>query len=55
MSKGLGKKILIVGTSASGKSTFARKLAAKTKLPLIHIDSIMWQPGWDYIGDTEAI
>ncbi|MDB5245600.1 MAG: topology modulation protein [Parcubacteria group bacterium] len=47
----LGKKIVIVGVSAAGKSTFARKLTAITKLPLIFMDSIMWNPGWDYIGD----
>lgn len=44
-------KIVIIGASASGKSTFARKLAAKTDLPLIHMDSIMWKPGWKYVGD----
>ena len=47
----LGKKIVVVGVSASGKSTFSRKLAEKTKLPVIHMDSIMWKPGWEYIGD----
>lgn len=44
-------KIVVVGVSASGKSTFARKLAKKTGLPLTHMDKIMWQPGWDYVGD----
>lgn len=50
----LGKKILIVGVSASGKSTFARKLAEKTKLPLVLVDAIMWKPNWEYIGDAET-
>ena len=48
------KKIVVVGVSASGKSIFSRKLAAKTKLPLTLIDSIMWNPGWNYIGDEET-
>ncbi len=47
----LGKRIVIVGVSASGKSTFARKLREKTGLPLILMDSIMWKPGWEYVGD----
>lgn len=51
----LGKKIVIVGVSASGKSTFSRKLAEKIKLPLIFMDSIMWNPGWQYIGDEETV
>ncbi len=51
----LGKRIAVVGVSASGKSTFARKLAAKTSLPLTHIDAVMWKPGWEYIGDEETV
>lgn len=46
----LGKRIAIVGISASGKTTYTRKLAEKLKLPVIFMDAIMWNPGWDYIG-----
>lgn len=49
------KRIVIVGVSASGKSTFARKLATRIKLPVIFMDSIMWNPGWNYIGDEETV
>ena len=51
----LGTKIVVLGVSASGKSTFARSLATKIQLPLIHIDEIMWNPGWQYIGDEETV
>ncbi len=51
--RNLGKKIVVVGVTAAGKTTFARKLAAKTNLPLICIDALMWQPGWKYIGEEE--
>ena len=51
----LGKRIAVVGVSASGKSTFARKLAVKTGLPLTHVDAVMWKPGWDYIGDDATV
>jgi len=50
----LGKRIVIVGVSASGKSVFSRKLATKTHLPLIFVDAIMWKPHWEYIGDEET-
>ncbi len=51
----LGRKIVIVGISAVGKSTFARELAVKTKLPLVHTDAFMWKPGWNYIGDDATV
>ncbi len=51
----LGNKIVVVGVSASGKSTFTKKLASKTNLPVTFMDAIMWKPGWVYIGDEETI
>ena len=51
----LGDKIVIVGVSASGKSTFARELGKKMHLPITFMDSIMWKSGWVYIGDTETV
>ncbi len=40
------RRILVVGIPGAGKSTFARALAARTGLPLIHLDQEFWQPGW---------
>jgi len=48
-------KIVILGVSASGKSTFARKLSAKLGIPLTHIDELMWKPNWEYVGDAETV
>lgn len=50
-----GNKIVVLGVSASGKSTFARKLSERLTLPLIHIDELMWKPGWKYVGDEEIV
>lgn len=47
----LGKRILVVGVSASGKATFSKKLAEKIGIHLILMDAIMWKAGWNYIGD----
>ena len=41
-----GKRIMIIGSPGSGKSTFARKLAEITSLPLIHLDMHYWKDGW---------
>ncbi len=38
------KKILVVGCPGGGKSTFARALAARTGLPLVHLDLLNWLP-----------
>ena len=51
MDRKLGTKILVVGVSASGKSLFSRKLSEKVNIPVTHMDAIMWQPGWKYVGD----
>ncbi|TQR21518.1 adenylate kinase [Psychrobacillus vulpis] len=40
------KRVLIIGSSGAGKSTFSTKLAEKWKLPLIHLDALFWNEGW---------
>jgi adenylate kinase family enzyme len=40
------KRVVVIGCSGSGKSTFARRLGALTGLPVTHIDHLFWQPGW---------
>ena len=42
----LGKRIMVIGSSGSGKSTMAKRLGERTGLPVIHMDAIYWQPGW---------
>ena len=36
------KKVIVIGCPGSGKSTFARKLAEKTGLPLHYLDMMYW-------------
>lgn len=54
MESKIGNKIVILGVSASGKTSFARKLGEKTGLPVTYMDEVMWRPGWKYIGDEET-
>ena len=42
----MGRRVLVTGLAGSGKSTFSRSLAARTGLPLIHLDLHFWKPGW---------
>ncbi|MDX2202795.1 MAG: topology modulation protein [Hyphomicrobiaceae bacterium] len=40
------QRVLVIGISGAGKSTLSRALAARTGLPLIHLDKEYWRPGW---------
>ena len=51
----VNKKIIIVGCCGSGKSTFAKKLAQKTDLPLYHLDNIYWLPDASHLERSEFI
>lgn len=41
------KKVVVIGSGGSGKSTFARRLGAITGLEVIHLDRIFWRPNWE--------
>ena len=40
------QRVVVIGSSGAGKSTFARRLGAATGFPVTHIDQLFWQPGW---------
>lgn len=40
------KRIMIIGSGGSGKSTFSSKLSEALGLPLYHLDAYYWKPGW---------
>lgn len=46
------KRINIVGTSASGKTTFSRQLANKLNLAYIELDDLFWQDDWEASSDA---
>ena len=40
------QRVLVMGSSGSGKSTFAQRLSAMTGIPTVSIDALFWKPGW---------
>lgn len=46
-------RINIVGTSGSGKSTFARKLSVALQLPYVEMDKVFWRPHWEMPNDED--
>ena len=40
------QKIIVIGSSGAGKSTFATRLHEVTGIELIHLDQIHWRPNW---------
>ena len=48
------KRVAIVGSPGSGKSTFARQLASNTDLPVIHLDYYHHLKQFDYYNNKTA-
>ena len=40
------RRVLVIGSPGAGKSTFARALAGRIGLPLVHLDVEYHLPGW---------
>jgi len=47
------KRILVVGSSGAGKSTFSKRLHEKLGHELVHLDQYYWKPGWVKPGESE--
>ncbi|MFK8138784.1 MAG: AAA family ATPase [Bdellovibrionales bacterium] len=46
-------KIIVIGTTGSGKTTLAKEISTKLKLPHIQLDSLFWKPNWEEASDQE--
>lgn len=56
-------RVVVIGSSGSGKTTFARKLAQACDLQHVELDALNWGPGWtdrsraepeQFVADVDA-
>ncbi len=47
------RRVSVVGSSGSGKTTFGARLAARLRVPHIELDAIWWGPNWTHL-DAET-
>lgn len=40
------KRIVVIGTTSSGKSTLAERIAKRFNLSFIELDALHWEPNW---------
>ena len=48
----LGPRVVVVGTSGSGKTTVARELAAILGVTHVELDALNWDAGWVDLNQT---
>lgn len=47
------KRINVIGTTGSGKSTFCKNLAERLGYPYIQMDQLFWKSDWNETADDE--
>lgn len=47
------RKIIIIGSPGSGKTTLAKAIGQKLSLPITHLDKLWWKDNWQHISREE--
>ena len=46
MTVDFGRRIVVIGTSGSGKTTTASQIAQRLEIPHVELDALHWEPNW---------
>jgi adenylate kinase family enzyme len=46
MTSSPGRRIVVIGTTGSGKTALARQIASRLAIPHVEIDALHWGPAW---------
>ena len=47
----MGRRISVVGSTGSGKTTFGRELARRLGIPFVELDALAWGPKWTLVPE----
>lgn len=49
------KRINVIGTTGSGKTTFSKELATALGIPYVQLDELFWKPNWVESTDEDFL
>jgi adenylate kinase family enzyme len=49
------ERVVVLGSSGSGKTVLAEAIARRTGLPLIYLDLLFWRAGWKRAPQDESV
>ncbi len=55
MSSPIGRRVVVVGNTSSGKSTLGERLASLLDVPFVELDALYWKPDWQPSTDEEFL